>query len=344
MTIRVGIVNDIRLAREVLRRVVVDAKDMEILWTAHDGQEAVNICAERRPDIILMDLVMPIMNGATATQLIMRDSPCPVLLVTSTIDGHMELVYQGLSFGALDVTTTPVLGDKRDTDNGDLLRQKIRALHSLAKHSELLPESRLPRNTSTSPARKARGQNAVSTVFIGASTGGPAALVEILQGLDAGFTAPIVIAQHIDSAFVAGLARWLNSSCDISVSIAQDGEPLRPGQVYLADSKSHLVVGPDSTVRYTTEPGNGFYHPSIDVLFCSAAQHATRNSVGVLLTGMGRDGAKGLLAMRDSGLRTIVQSQDSCVVGSMPASALKIGAATHNATPIGIANFLTSLS
>jgi two-component system response regulator WspF len=120
MTISVGIVNDMRMAREVLRRVVADAKDMEPLWMANDGQEAVQMCAQQRPDIILMDLVMPVMNGAIATEQIMRDSPCPILLVTSTIDGHMELVYEGLSFGALDVTTTPVLGDNRDSDDGEL--------------------------------------------------------------------------------------------------------------------------------------------------------------------------------------------------------------------------------
>ena len=225
MTIRVGIVNDMRMAREVLRRVVADAKDMEPLWMANDGQEAVQMCAQQRPDIILMDLVMPVMNGAIATEQIMRDSPCPILLVTSTIDGHMELVYEGLSFGALDVTTTPVLGDNRDSDDGELLRQKMRALHNLARHAGQRGEATLtPRSTVTPVTHTTLSQKAVSTVFIGASTGGPAALVDILQALDTRFPAAIVVAQHIDSEFVVGLANWLDSSCDIDVSLAQDGE------------------------------------------------------------------------------------------------------------------------
>ena len=345
MTIRVGIVNDMRMAREVLRRVVADAKDMEPLWMANDGQEAVQMCAQQRPDIILMDLVMPVMNGAIATEQIMRDSPCPILLVTSTIDGHMELVYEGLSFGALDVTTTPVLGDNRDSDDGELLRQKMRALHNLARHAGQRGDATLtPRSPVTPVTHTTLSQKAVSTVFIGASTGGPAALVDILQALDTRFPAAIVVAQHIDSEFVVGLANWLDSSCDIDVSLAQDGESLARGKVYLANSKSHLILRPDNTVVYAAQASDGFYQPCIDALFCSAAQYAARDSIGVLLTGMGRDGARGLLAMRDAGLRTIVQNQESCVVASMPAAALNIGAATEVAAPLEIAKVLKSFN
>ena len=336
MAIRIGIVNDVMLASRVLRRVLQNQPDFEVVWDAADGVEAVQKCVEDRPDIVLMDLVMPNMNGVEATRRIMIDAPCAVLVVTSTIGGHLNLVYEAMGYGALDVTTTPVVGDSRVSDDGEALRQKIRSL--VTRPSER--GARVSPAVATGAEVQSSALAAPRLVLLGASTGGPAAIHQILRLLPRDFNAAVVVAQHIDPEFVNGLGDWLASASRLPIQLTGGETILQAGQVYLLDSRHHAqLVGADR-LSATDQAGGSYYCPSIDLLFSSAAEVARRGSVGVLLTGMGRDGAQGLLRMRQAGLSTISQSEDSCVVYGMPRAAEAIQASAMTANPDAIGDYL----
>ncbi len=327
MAIAVGIVNDMRLAATVLERAVTADPEIKVAWIAADGLEAVKCCAENRPDVVLMDLVMPNLDGARATQRIMRETPCPILVVTSTVQGNMDLVYEAMGHGALDVCTTPVVGDKREADDGAELRRKILSIHRLAMQRQQPAASR-------NKAAVSSNQEGLPLVAIGASTGGPAALEMVLSCLPADFSWPIVIAQHIDDGFVEGLGRWLSKRCGRAVEVVENRAVLSPGGIYLARSHGHLVLRQGGVIGYDAEPKESFYHPSVDMLFHSAARHAAAGTIGLLLTGMGRDGAEGLLAMRQAGLRTLAQDEATAVVYGMPAAAAALNAA-QEILPLG---------
>ncbi|MGA1463598.1 MAG: chemotaxis-specific protein-glutamate methyltransferase CheB [Steroidobacteraceae bacterium] len=328
MALRIGIVNDLKLATAVLERAVKAGPGMSVAWTAADGAEAVERCAADLPDIVLMDLVMPNVDGVEATRRIMAATPCPILLVTATVEGNMDLVYEAMGHGALDACTTPVVGDRRGADDGAELRRKIEAICGAA----------MPNLTRSRPAAPLRPPSALPKgaplVAIGTSTGGPAALADILAELPPDLAAPVVLLQHINDGFVEGLRDWLAGRSRLPLSFAMAGEPPRPGHAYLARSHSHLVLRATGTFDYQDEPRGYFYHPSVNEFFSSAARHAPAGSLGVLLTGMGRDGAEGLLAMRQAGHHTIAQDRASSVVYGMPAAAAELGAAVE-VLPLG---------
>ena len=336
MSIRIGIVNDVRLATQVLKKVVEADAGMHVVWAAVDGIEAVKFCQEQPVDLVLMDLKMPNMDWVEATKRIMASSPCPILIVTSTIDGHLDMVYEALGHGALDVTTTPVVGDKRIVDCGQALQRKI---HGLCKGYESVLGVAKSQSKRV-PSHCQWGETGPSVLLIGASTGGPAAILAILSALPENFPAAIVIAQHIDPDFVAGLTDWLGSHSKNPVKLAEGGERLVSGNVYIAASDRNLIMTEDSRLQYTDEPKGSFYKPCIDSLFTSAAAHTGRNSAAVLLTGMGRDGAHGLLSLKQAGIATVAQDEQSCVVYGMPRVAAELGAATLIAAPDKITDFL----
>ena len=332
MAIRVGIVNDMKLAAEVLRKIVVADPALEVSWIARDGAEAVVFCASNLPDIVLMDLVMPNVNGVEATRRIMAATPCPILVVTATVSGHMDLVYDAMGAGAVDVTTTPIVGDQRGLDSGEELRRKIQSVWQISRlaRSPPVPEPRSARHALSSlSGQSRRSDSAPPLLAIGASTGGPAALAKVLGELPADFPAAVAIVQHIDHDFVDGLATWLASTSRLPVAVARGGERLRRGRVLLADAGRHLVLDAHGALQYTQDPKGSLHCPSVDVFFNSVALHAPPGSCGLLLTGMGRDGATGLLAIREAGHQTVAQDQASSVVYGMPGAAAALGAARH---------------
>lgn len=330
---RVGIVNDLRLALEVLRSIVASDPGLEVCWTAADGVEACDRCAADLPDIVLMDLVMPGMNGVEATRQIMAKTPCPILVVTATVQGNLDLVYEAMGHGALDAVVTPTAsGPDGQRDAANLLR-KIDTVLALAR-------SQRPVSVPTQVPVGASANSVPLLVAIGASTGGPAAVETILRELPAHFPAAVVVVQHIDHEFVDGLVTWLDGRTRLPVALAQRGDRLQAGRVLVSDSSKHLCLLPDGLLTYVDGPPGALYFPSVDVFFDSVAQHARAGSCGVLLTGLGRDGAKGLLAMRRAGLQTAAQDRDTSVVYGMPGAAAEIGAA-EQILPIGaIANHL----
>lgn len=318
---RIAIVNDLMMAVEALRRVVLSRPDYTVAWVARDGAEAVMMCAADRPDMILMDLIMPVMNGVEATRQIMRDSPCPILVVTATVDGNMSLVFEAMGHGALDAANTPVLGTDGKAAGATALLRKIEMIGYLI--SRPLQASQTAQDVRAHP--KAKGS--LPLVILGASTGGPAALADILSRLPAVLNACIVVIQHIGKEFSQELAVWLGANCRLSVKVATPGCRPEAGTVWLAGTNDHLVLTKHGTLEYLVEPVECFYRPSVDVFFKSAAVHWSPPGVAVLLTGMGRDGGVGLLAMRRCGWHTIAQDKDTSVVYGMPRAAAELGAA-----------------
>jgi chemotaxis response regulator CheB len=315
---KVAIVNDLKLACEALRRIVQSLPGFEVVWTAYDGAQAVQKCAEARPDIVLMDLLMPVMDGVEATRRIMKESPCAILVVTATVSGNRDLVFDAMGHGALDAVNTPVLGMDGNIGGAGEFRQKLLTVSQLVAvppSSAAKPAGSLPPGTWKAPL-----------VLLGASTGGPQALAAVLSALPENYPAAVVIAQHVDQQFAPGLAAWLDERCRLPVKIATPGDPLRPGVVRVAGTNDHLILDPDGCLYYTKEPKETAYRPSVDVLFYSATRLKCPRA-GVLLTGMGKDGADGLLALKNSGALTIAQDEASSVVFGMPKAAIQSQAA-----------------
>lgn len=323
---RIAIVNDMRLAVEALRRVVASVPHYEIAWVARHGAEAVENCAADTPDMILMDLIMPIMDGVEATRRIMASSPCMILVVTATVDGNASKVFEAMGCGARDAVNTPALGRGGQVEGGAALLAKIALLEKLIDKKPNETLQRLATPTGQSPL----GHHP-PLVAIGASTGGPSALAQVLSSLPAQFPAALVIIQHVDVQFAAGLADWLQAQTPLSVRLAQEGCHLEVGTVWLAGTNDHLVLTSQHTLSYTAEPRDYPYRPSVDVFFKSlvknGAEHWPAKVAGVLLTGMGRDGAEGLAVLRRAGWYTIAQDEASSVVYGMPRAAAEVGAA-----------------
>jgi two-component system, chemotaxis family, response regulator WspF len=323
---RIGIVNDVAVAREALRRVVLSSTKHEIAWSAKDGEQAVEMAREDRPDLILMDLFMPGIDGAEATRQIMSESPCAILLVTATVTGHLNTVYQAMGHGALDAIDTPTLGLHGEIAASMLLLNKIELIGKLidrqaeatadAAISQEAEDEAIPPDAAGFPL-----------VVLGASTGGPHAFVELLSGLPQTLDAAIIIAQHLDSAFSDGLSQWLSEQTGRRVTLIGEGTVPRAGEIYLSGTDDHVTLGHDHRLHYSIEPRMNYYRPSVDVFFDSVARNWPTPGVAALLTGIGRDGAKGLLHLRQNGWWTVAQDVVTSVVSDMPRSAAEIGAA-----------------
>ncbi|MBY0456879.1 MAG: chemotaxis-specific protein-glutamate methyltransferase CheB [Gemmataceae bacterium] len=320
---RIAIVNDLALAREVLRRVVAAMPGYSVAWTAEDGDEAVRKAADDRPDVILMDLVMPSVDGAEATGRIMRKCPCPILIVTSSVNTNFPLVFQALGAGAVDAVDTPTLGPSGTIQNATKLVERLKkledAIAGMSGSSVVL-----------TPLSRAVPADLPPVVALGASTGGPEALVHVVSAFPAGFPAAVLISQHIGADFAPALVQQLATWCALPVKAARDGDVPQPGTVYVAASDDHLELGADRVLRYTASPRSSPYRPNIDVLFTSAAANCPRIGVAALLTGMGRDGAAGLLKLRAAGWHTIAQDEETSVVkDGMPKAAVERNAAVE---------------
>jgi two-component system response regulator WspF len=318
---RIAIVNDMALAREMLRRVVLSAPGHEIAWIAENGAEAVDKAIEDRPDLILMDLVMPVLDGVEATRRIMVQSPCPILVVTSSVTGNFNMVYRAMGYGGLDAVNTPTLGPDGAVRDGESILARIAKLARIQQEPEsaLWKARRVPDGQRELPKVSAPCRDPI--IAVGASTGGPNALACILKALPADFPAQVVIIQHIAAEFAPSLANWLQGNTSLRVALACDGDELKQGQVALAGTNDHLVMRPDCRLGYTPDPVDCPYRPSVDVFFNSLATFWPHPGVAVLLTGMGRDGAQGLLQLRRLGWFTITQDQDSSIVYGMPKAA-----------------------
>ena len=321
---KVAIVNDSRMAAEILRRVLAGLSEFSLLWTAYSGEEAIQMCKRAQPDIILMDLVMPGIDGAETTRRIMHSSPCVILVVTATTLGNRDKVFDAMGYGALDAVNTPVLGHGKDMQGAEPLIQKLRMVARLVRADHAGSPS-IPRRAEQPSYEDSQR---FPVVALGASTGGPQALAQILSELPPQFPASILVVQHVDAQFTPGLASWLQNHSRMPVALAREGEVLLPGHVWIACSSEHMVYV-NGLAHYTPEPLQVAHSPSIDVLFTSLAQPHKAPRIGVLLTGMGRDGAAGLLALRQAGALTVAQNAETSIVYGMPRAAAELKAAVE---------------
>ena len=319
---RIGIVNAVEIAAEALRRVVASKPEYQVAWIACTGAEALQHCVRDTPDLVLMDIVMPDMNGAEASRQIMAQSPCAILIVTATPDENSGLVFRAMGAGALDVTATPVF--RGEMNFGAALLAKIAIIAKLNQAGPAPAARAAKKPTATGGTSQT---SAELLIAIGASTGGPIALAKILSQLQPSSKTAIVLVQHIDSIFADTLGCWLAKQVSIPVETIKDGDDVAPGFIYIAKTNDHLWLDESCRFRYRSEPNDYVYRPSVNVFFECVARHWKRQAIGVLLTGMGRDGAEGLLAMRRSKHVTIAQDQTSSVVYGMPRAAFELGAA-----------------
>ena len=332
--------NDMAMAVEALQQAIIQEPGYLLAWIARDGAEAVDRCKQDTPDLILMDLMMPVMDGAEATRRIMNETPCPILIVTSTVETYSTKVFEALGAGALDAVQLPLLGEGGETTGSAALKYKINQIERLGSHDKSNERHNKDAQNEPSPGSEACDR----LIAIGASAGGPAALETILRGLSRYFPAAIVIIQHVDAQFVPSMANWLNETSAISVRVARQGDKPQANVALIAGTNDHLLLTNSRSLGYTPNPRHCFFRPSIDVFFHSVVRHWRGHTAGVLLTGMGRDGAKGLRAMRDAGSLTMAQDAATSVVYGMPKAAAELNAAAKILPLNEISNGLISFA
>lgn len=313
--IRVLVADDSALFRELLAGVVADAPGFEVVAVAADGHAAAALARQHRPDVITMDLNMPEADGYAGIARIMADTPTPILVLTASPSEAAG--FRALSLGALDILEKP-----QATADLDAYGRQLRSRLKLLAGVKVIRHPRGLRVEGTPPARRAARAD---LVVVGASLGGPRALVSLLRGLAPAFPAPIAVVQHIADGFTEGLAAWLAAETRLDVREARDREPLVPGQILVAPSGRHLVVT-DGMARLSDAAPVETFKPSVTPLFLSAARHYGARACGVILTGMGRDGAEGLRAIRAAGGPTIAQDEATSAVFGMPRAAIELDA------------------
>ncbi|WP_373183577.1 chemotaxis response regulator protein-glutamate methylesterase [Halomonas campaniensis] len=338
--IRVLCVDDSALIRDLLSEIINSQPDMEVVAVAPDPLVARDLIKRHNPDVLTLDVEMPRMDGLDFLERLMRLRPMPVLMVSSLTQAGSEVTLRALELGALDFVAKPSLGIRHGMlEYAKEIAEKIRA----AARSQ---PQRARRRDEPPPARlKAPLVSSEKLVIIGASTGGTEAIRRVLEPLPANSPA-ILITQHMPGGFTRSFAERLDRLCQIRVKEAEEGERVLPGHAYIAPGDAHLRLarsGANYVARLDDGPPVNRHRPSVDVLFHSAATQAGRNAVGVLLTGMGKDGAAGLLEMRQAGAPTIAQDEASCVVFGMPREAIALGGAAEVVTLDEIAPRLMAL-
>jgi two-component system chemotaxis response regulator CheB len=310
--------------------ILQNAPDLQVVGTARNGVEAVRLAKRLKPDVITMDVFMPEMDGFEATRQIMTEIPCPVVIISASTDkDQRDLTFNALRAGALSVLEKPTLQDPPEVYEALAtqvkLMSEIKVIRRWGKPTApLAPE---PVTPTSLPTLVRNGESKIQMVAIASSTGGPGILAEILSKLPNNFPAPILIVQHITPGFGSGLADWLNQQTPLQVRLARHADEPKPGQVLIAPDGAHMVVNSLGLIALSNEPPLHSLRPAADYLFHSVARIYGATAIGIILTGMGSDGAEGLQTMRRTGAHTIVQDKETCVVFGMPAVAIELGAA-----------------
>ena len=324
--VRVLVVDDSALCRELIQQALSRDPDLRVVDMCSNGADAVERVARLKPDVITMDVEMPVMDGLEAVERIMSTHPTPILVVTADPSGQAsQLTYRALELGALALQVKPSVDE--DYESWALAREvKLLSTVKVIRHvqsrfSEVAPVPGLAAAHRTVPRHRPAG-----LIAIGCSTGGPQLLHRTFRQLPADFPTPIVVVQHINPSFADSLATWLGSASKLEIKLAENGDALQPGRILIAPPGMHLVTPNRGKVALRPgEPRDG-HIPSVTMLMESVARVYGRDGAGVLLTGMGADGAEGLLSMRQAGARTVAQSRESCVVFGMPGTAVELGA------------------
>lgn len=342
--IRVVVVDDSPTVRQLLVAILQGADQIDVIGVGTNGEEAVRLTRRMQPDVLTMDVRMPKMDGLEATRHIMREAPTPIIIVTGNLmHADIDITFEALRAGALTVVHTPGLADPEGCAK---LVQAVRLMADVpVVHHwgwEQAPEPTLP--APLQPGDDDHRLQMPRMIGIAASTGGPGALAAILRALPADWSIPILIVQHVSRGFTAGLAEWLDGETPLAVTLANHGSTARPGSVLVAPDDYHLLVTAAGVVELCREPPYRGLRPSANYLFRSLASAFGPRSVGIVLTGMGDDGAEGLQALHAAGGITIAQDQESCVVYGMPCQAVALGAIDYVLSPSEITLTLNRLA
>ena len=337
--INVAIVDDSAVVRQVLTQMISEAPDINLLGAARDPIFALKLFEKQWPDVIILDIEMPRMDGITFLKKIMAEHPTPVVICSTLTDNGASVTMEAMSSGAVDIITKPKAGLKGFLEESKTrLLQAIRAAGKARVRKMRLggagqaPMPVTPKHSADQvipPSSKAMDETTDRVIAIGTSTGGTHALERVLTRLPS-TTTGIVVVQHMPEHFTAAFAERLNGLCAMRVKEAEQNDRVIPGLVLIANGGKHMVLtrsGAQYRVQLKDGPLVSRHRPSVDVLFRSVASSAGKNALGIIMTGMGDDGAKGLLEMRQAGARTFAQDEASCVVYGMPREAVKIGAA-----------------
>ena len=332
---RVGIASGSRTGIEALRRAVAETPH-DVAWTALSGLEAVERCRTEGPDVLLLAFDLPDLDGIEVVRRVMETTPCAILVVARPGE-NVGRVYDAMGLGAMDVVTPPVLDLDGALSGAGSLAARLTTVAKLIARREPAPAP-----PPAGAVGEAAGQD-VPLVAAGASTGGPQALATVLAALPADLAATIVIVQHIDAAFAKGLASWLADRCGFAVELAEPGTRPRRSTAHIAATADHLVLDADGRFAHVAEPTECIHRPSVDVFFQSLVPHRTPG-LAILLTGMGRDGAAGLLELRRAGWSTVCQDERTAVVSAMPEAAAALGAADQVLSLPAIAATITAFA
>jgi two-component system, chemotaxis family, protein-glutamate methylesterase/glutaminase len=342
--IRVLVVEDSPVVRDLLVYILQGDPDIEVVATAGDGLEAIELAQSRHPDVITMDVHMPRLDGIEAVRRIMTTNPVPTVIISASLDpGEVGDAFRALEAGAVAVCEKPQgITHPLYQVQARKIIQTVKMISEIKVVRRWKPAVRQAASPEQAAAAWIPGAPTVEVVAIGASTGGPPALATILGGLTDRFPAPILIVQHISPGFLSGLIGWLSLSSGVPVEIACDGVAARPGHAYVAPDGVHMTVEKPCMIRLVKGAALNGMCPSVSVLFRSVASAFGRSAAGVLLTGMGRDGAEELLLMKNAGALTIAQDKESSVIHGMPGEAVRLGAARHVLPPERIVTILNT--
>lgn len=323
--IRVLVVDDSPFVRKALQQMLSEDADIKVVGAAQSGKEALERVERLAPDVITLDVMMPEMDGLETLKILMDRSPVPVLMLSQFTKEGADLTMKALESGAMDFIDKSAPGAGDIYDLAVLVREKVKSIAG-SKPVRIAPESSVLRTNIY--------RNLADVVAIGASTGGPLALHVLLTKFPRDIAFSILVVQHMPAGFTAPLAERINGSSQISVKEARDGDRLQPGVAYIAPAGLHMTVkrarhadGDTSRISLSMEPVGELHRPSINVLLSSVAKNYGERAIGVLLTGMGSDGARGLKAVRDAGGYTIAQDEETSAIFGMPKAAIELGAA-----------------
>jgi two-component system chemotaxis response regulator CheB len=340
--IRVLIVDDSRMIRDVLTDILSDQPDIEVVGAAADAFEARDKIKDLNPDVVTLDVEMPKMNGLEFLDRLMRARPTPVVMISSFTERGSEITFRALELGAVEFVTKPKLNEQTPDDYGQMIAEKIRAAKSARLKGPRKADSAFAASVEATmpPVMKRPVPRGVKTsdqiIAVGASTGGTEAIREFLVGMPPDCPG-ILIVQHMPENFTRMFAERLNGLCQITVKEAEHNDPILPGHAYIAPGGKHLWVKRDEgqlLAKLSTEPPMNLHRPSVDFLFMSAAKFLGADAIGVIMTGMGKDGAKGMLEMKKKGAYNIAQDEATSVIFGMPREAIELDA-THEVAPLG---------
>lgn len=342
--IKVLVVDDSPTIREIMKDILSSDKDIEVIGVASNGEEAIRFMEKNKPDIVTMDIDMPGMNGFEATRRIMETTPVPIVIVTALFNSkNIDRTFQAMEAGAVSVIEKPTAVTGDDFDKA---AQNIIHIIKLMSEVKVIKRKTTYTNKKIGSMDKYKPKNALQNVkiaAIGVSTGGPPVLQTIFSKLPSNIKIPILIVQHITPGFIEGLVDWLSGVTEYPIHIAVHGEKVLPGHIYFAPDGFHMEIRGEGKIFLNgAEKENGL-RPAVSCLFRSVARFYGKNSMGILLTGMGKDGAEELKLLKDVGAITVAQDKESSIVYGMPGEAVKLDAATCILSPEKIAELFGRL-